>query len=545
MDPTCFKCGEPFYEGSCIWCTCERCGSDLSDGVCLNCNSHSYVQNSFNNSSNISDFYTPPPPSLYCYICGKPSEEGMSCGRCFCNECGCINCMCYTPSADTSFDYDPSLNNFPQNDFYEPNSYYNDESFQNAPISQQNGCEYCGGPHFSTDCQTREPFPYDNNYHDQPPQYDTLLTVQNNILKMMTAQNDFNEMCLDTINLFKEVIRMREQESETITEVAEIASSQSTPLVPPPDSSKFQFCECCMYDDDDDSTITIALNPQNESISSPVEPVDSLIMGDEPLDTTPATESDKFNTSSVEDLVPIQSEFGDISHGDSSFHPSFTPVEGSDDVIDEDDDDLVPRVPEEFDTTFTNPMFDFESDYNQISNNPIFDILSDESDMEPEVQDKHDLFDSPHEKFSDELSHTISQPDIENDENGLQRNELTEELHNDDLSSDTDSFLFDLPSSRPPAKPPDVDFELDVNEEIFGVVDEIFEHDVPVLKILPTQPTLDSEIDFAFIIWVFYPFFAYPILSSLFHSTGSEDTVFDPGISIAKWPFYMLSPRTN
>ena len=32
---------------------------------------------------------------------------------------------------------------------------------------------------------------------------------------------------------------------------------------------KAQVCECCMYDDDD-STITIILNPQNESISPSV-----------------------------------------------------------------------------------------------------------------------------------------------------------------------------------------------------------------------------------------------------------------------------------
>jgi hypothetical protein len=119
---------------------------------------------------------------------------------------------------------------------------------------------------------------------------------------------------------------------------------------------------------------------------------------------------------------------------------------------------------------------------------------------------------------------------IENDENDIQRN-----------------ILYDLPSSRPPAKPPDVDFESDTNDDIFGVVDEISKQDVLVLDILPTQPTRDSELNFAFIIWVFQPYFSYPIISSLFHSTGSEDTVFDPGISgfHAECLFYLLSPRTN
>ena len=91
-----------------------------------------------------------------------------------------------------------------------------------------------------------------------------------------------------------------------------------------------------MYDDDD-STITIVLNPQKESISPSVEPEDSLTMGDEHLNTIPATESDEFNKSSVENLVPIPSESGEISNGDSEIvsDTSFTPVENSDVVLDE------------------------------------------------------------------------------------------------------------------------------------------------------------------------------------------------------------------
>lgn len=61
--------------------------------------------------------------------------------------------------------------------------------------------------------------------------------------------------------------------------------------------------------------------------------------------------------------------------------------------------------------TFTNPLFDFEPDFNLISNNPIFDIPSDESEMEPEVQDSRHMIHSLHEKFSDELSHIISPPE--------------------------------------------------------------------------------------------------------------------------------------
>jgi hypothetical protein len=151
-----------------------------------------------------------------CFNCGNSSGEGVLCERCFCKECGFTRgfCMCYASKAEPTFtsDYDPNFSNYYHNDFnsYEQVPYFNNESFQNAPISQQNSCEYCGGPHFNTDCQTRKPFPNDNNYHDQPPQYNTILTVQNEILKMMTAQNDFNEQCLTAIKLFKDEIRRRE-----------------------------------------------------------------------------------------------------------------------------------------------------------------------------------------------------------------------------------------------------------------------------------------------------------------------------------------------
>lgn len=92
MDPTCVKCGEPFFEGSCVWCTCEQCGSNIHDGVCWFCNSPAYVQRSI--LQNVPNYYpTPPPPSFTCFNCGNPSDEGLPCGQCFCNQCGYANCI--------------------------------------------------------------------------------------------------------------------------------------------------------------------------------------------------------------------------------------------------------------------------------------------------------------------------------------------------------------------------------------------------------------------------------------------------------------------
>ncbi|GKF40891.1 hypothetical protein Tco_0124233 [Tanacetum coccineum] len=62
-------------------------------------------------------------------------------------------------------------------------------------------------------------------------------------------------------------------------------------------------------DNDDDKDYTIAITPESPT----KEPVNSLSLGDEHLDTIPATESDEFIKSSVENLVPTPIEFEDFS----------------------------------------------------------------------------------------------------------------------------------------------------------------------------------------------------------------------------------------
>nr|GFC02487.1 hypothetical protein [Tanacetum cinerariifolium] len=87
---------------------------------------------------------------------------------------------------------------------------------------------------------------------------------------------------------------------------------------------------CCDDDDDYDSAITPVLSTE--------EPINSLSMGDEHLDTISATESDKVIKSSVEDLVPIPNE----SEGEN----------GCD-------------VPSCF-TTFSNILFDADYDFESV-----------------------------------------------------------------------------------------------------------------------------------------------------------------------------------
>nr|GFC58103.1 hypothetical protein [Tanacetum cinerariifolium] len=101
---------------------------------------------------------------------------------------------------------------------------------------------------------------------------------------------------------------------------------------------------CCDDDDNYDSAITPILSTE--------EPIDSLSMGDEHLDTIPATESDEVIKSSVENLVPIPSEFEGIPNTmcDVHFDNNHTPLEAkghfeivinsNDDISSSDDDSL-------------------------------------------------------------------------------------------------------------------------------------------------------------------------------------------------------------
>nr|GEZ93782.1 hypothetical protein [Tanacetum cinerariifolium] len=82
----------------------------------------------------------------------------------------------------------------------------------------------------------------------------------------------------------------------------------------------------------------------------------------------------------------------------------------------------------------------------------------------------------------------IEEVDYESERDMLIFEEL---LSNDSLSlPENEKFYFDIPSSsRPPVKPPDDDSGI----LTIKMVGEISEHDVPMLRLLPTQPNLISN----------------------------------------------------
>nr|GEW17874.1 hypothetical protein [Tanacetum cinerariifolium] len=128
------------------------------------------------------------------------------------------------------------------------------------------------------------------------------------------------------------------------------------------------------------------------------DPEDSLIMGNEELNTIPEKESDEFIKSSVEDLVPIPSESEDTSGRDTEcILPScdnFSPIDvpkkkavtfsnllfnSNDDFISSDDESLSDEdVPEDNVKIYLNPLFEFDDEYISSDVNPLFDeVLED------------------------------------------------------------------------------------------------------------------------------------------------------------------------
>ncbi|GKD72493.1 hypothetical protein Tco_1330775 [Tanacetum coccineum] len=103
-------------------------------------------------------------------------------------------------------------------------------------------------------------------------------------------------------------------------------------------------------------------------------------------------------------------------------------------------------------------------------------------------------------------------PGVENDHSEDEDIELPNNDHQDNPSS-----------PRPPPEPPDVclSFKPDT-----AMRNEDFNQEEIVLSL-----NVEDVNSFTFVIWIFLPFFTYPEVSLLSCSTGSEDTIFDPGIS--------------
>nr|GEX60502.1 hypothetical protein [Tanacetum cinerariifolium] len=223
-------------------------------------------------------------------------------------------------------------------------------------------------------------------------------------------------------------------------------------------------------------------------------------MGDEHLDTIPATESDEFIKYSVENLVPNPSESEGEYKCDVLSCEDFTTFLNT--LFDADydfysvddqsfsDEDIPKKI-------YSNPLFDKEIISMKIDPhhfNAEYDLTESLRNHDSSIIPSSSKIDSLFDEFAEiDLSFTPDDPmppGIEEDDYDSERDILILEelLSNDSLSiPENKSFHFDIPSSsRPLAKP------LDGNTGIFfvKVMGDISEHKVPMPRLMFTQPTL-------------------------------------------------------
>ncbi|GJV36848.1 hypothetical protein Tco_1409325 [Tanacetum coccineum] len=361
----CYKCEEPLDGFFCHQCTCKSCGKGAHYGY--NCppqvliisnpeprnnqtidelpqtlpsvhptfnsgdeNSFTYDSkpNFVDDSPNV--FNPPLQPSTYSYeFCENDTYYGHDC------------------LPHVLFTYNPELGphetfQCQQVIFYEPcceNCKGPHETFQcDQLIFDEPYCENCGGPHETFQCQPvnenyYEPnFCYDSNSFGfdqvQPPQSPVIhQPPQETTVEMLQAREDlmesietflkkFNRISFretpkvlmqawDTFFEIKHAFKEKQHQPEVIQELlnkllndVKIISEELVEFINSPSWNR----PAIYYDDDEDYTIAITPDLATE------EPVNSLSMRDEHLDTILATESDEVIKSSVENLVPIPSE---------------------------------------------------------------------------------------------------------------------------------------------------------------------------------------------------------------------------------------------
>nr|GEU64641.1 hypothetical protein [Tanacetum cinerariifolium] len=291
----------------------------------------------------------------------------------------------------------------------------------------------------------------------------------------------------------------------------------------------------CYNDDDDDEDYTIAITPK--------EPDNSLSMGDEHLDTISATKSNEFIKSNVENLVPNPSEsegehecdvpacddfttfsnilfdadydFSSSSSDDQLFYDEDIPKEIYSNLLFDEEiiymkidphhftakSDIIESLLNHDSSIISSSKIDFflmsspRLLYDNSSPRPPKEFISKNSDAAIESFSPFPIPVEDSDPFMEEIDLSFTPDDpmplgIKEDDYDPERDiPIFEELlSNDSLSLlENESFHFDIPSSsRPPAKPPDG------NSGILNVkvMSDISEHNVPMPKLMLTQPTL-------------------------------------------------------
>ncbi|GJU89715.1 hypothetical protein Tco_1302138 [Tanacetum coccineum] len=526
----CYESGDSLDDIFCQRCTCKSCGKDGNSFT------YDFTPNFVNDSPNI---FNPPPQPQYvpysCELCGNDAHHGYDC----------------PPQVPFVYNQDPCFN---QNFDYFP---------QTSPSFPQQYpcCEDCGGPHETFQCQPMnyyEPNPcYDSNYSGfdqfQPPQYTVNHPIFNAQNELLNSQNEIMEQMTSICDMVGQYMQKKEEDKR-------IAEDQAA-------KDRYWKIPIC-YDDDDDEESSIPLKdiiisglPSCVAITPALltkEPVDSLIMEDEHLDTIPATESDEVIKSSIENLVQTPSEFEGIPDSvcDMPLCNNPTPLEAfkehSEIVIDFNDDS----------TSSDDDFYPKDEYIDYVEHILRCEIVSQRwwSLLYLKLEGLIRYSSNTHKMIvfiSSGSTTTRSLPNYEafylDDDHIEEKSSGSTTTHAD--FSQYDSFIFDLSINPfPPTDRSDFYHEEFVDElahiispseydcfyfksepdpgELTSIVDsEIRENVLSTTNVnLPFED--DQSPLLAYVVWIFLPFLMYPVNPPYLLSYRNEDTIFDPGISV-------------
>nr|GEY14413.1 hypothetical protein [Tanacetum cinerariifolium] len=292
-------------------------------------------------------------------------------------------------------------------------------------------------------------------------------------------------------------------------------------------------------------------------------------MGDEHLDTIPATESDEVIKSCVENLVPNPSESeGENGCDVPSCFTSFSNILFDADYDFDSVDDQSLHNEDFSEKIFSNPLFEKEissikknqhhfnaesdlvesmlnHDSSIISSSSKIDSLLDEFAGEltllksiPPGVDKTDCHPENEIRLSQRLLYDNSSPCPPKEFNSENSNAEIESFSPSPIpNKDSDSFMeeIDLFLNPDDPMPPSIEDDDNDSEGDTSSLERLLHNDP-----IPLSDTLD--VDFSNVVRVFLPLFTYPVTSSNLLSSGSEDTIFDPGITIYRFYSFQLGP---
>nr|GEY47662.1 hypothetical protein [Tanacetum cinerariifolium] len=485
----------------------------------------------------------PPPIDECCCECGN-ALDGIFCQQCICKSCGKgahIGYNCPPKCQPVNYcEPDPSYGSY-----YPGCDHFGDFYPQQYPC-----CENCRRPHETFQCQpTNEDYGYEQNSfynsnsygsdHCQPPQYTVdhpIFNAHNDLLKsqneLFTSQNMIMEQMTQLTSMcemFCQIVQKKQEEKRIEEEQAASARYWKIPA-------------CCDDDDDYDSAITPILSTE--------ETDNSLSMGDEHLDIIPATESNEVIKSSVEDLIPIPSEFEGIPdtmcdvHLDNNHTPLEaknhfeTVINSKDDISSSDDDSLheenieyVEASPHDSELVSLEVAEIVTSEVEEIEDDNLREKLLNVHLLIANIEALKDN-PTPSSELLTQSSSTSLNSFLEE----------TNTFHNS--LPEFENFYFDLGEISSGSTTTHFDISLSKYDSfIFDLTHEEFVDELAHI-ISPPDVNLPIEDDhsplLAYVVWIFVDYLTYPVIPPYLHPFGNEDTIFDPGITINH--FYSFKP---